>query len=90
MRWVGARIWRGCDWSQGGGAKYIHEACYSSSVLQHSRERREPEGSASVSQAALSRTPDGVQSGAADRVAGLGMVCMDPCLAKSSWVETQP
>lgn len=49
------------------GLKYIQEACYRSSVLQHGRERLEPEGSASVSQAALSRAPIRVQRGAADR-----------------------
>lgn len=76
---MGGRIWRGCDSSQGGGAKYIQEACYSSSVLQHSRERREPEGSASVSQAALSRTQQGCSAVRRAGVAGLlGTVCVDP------------
>lgn len=64
---MGGRIWRGCVSRPEGGAKYIQEACYRSSVLQHGRERLEPEGSASVSQAALSRALIGVQRGAAGR-----------------------
>lgn len=88
---MGGRIWRGCDSSEGGGAKYIHEACYSSSVLQHGRERREPEGSASVSQAALSRTPAGVQRGAAGGGYWSSWDGMRGSLSgEILWVETQP
>lgn len=60
-------------------------------MLQHGRERLEPEGSASVSQAALSRAPIRVQRGAATGVVGLpGTVCLDPYLARSLWVEAHP